>query len=172
MPLITRRWVPTDISAIQHIAWSTWLATYGSFIPEVDMRAFFDEYYTEGALSHFCIDEYARGFMAEYDGSPVGFAKTNLNRVENKFYLNSLYVLPEYQGKGIGSALLRVSENCGLSYKVDELWLGVMTQNVAALQWYKHIGFRFVREEPFTMGQTTVHHIIGYRAISQHTSET
>jgi ribosomal protein S18 acetylase RimI-like enzyme len=160
-----RVWELADLPSIQHIAWTTWLASYGSFIPEEDMRAFFDEYYTTEVLSRFCHAELARGFLAECDSTSVGFAKTNLNTDDNKFYLNSLYILPEYQSKGIGSRLLRACEDFALSLNADEVWLGVMTQNVSALEWYKKIGFQFVREEPFTMGKTTVMHLIGNRII-------
>ncbi len=166
-----RKWEPSDVSSVQRIAWTTWLATYGSFIPEADMRAFFDEFYTTELLERFCKDDTARGFIAEYDGSPAGFAKSNFNKDEWKFYLNSLYVLPLYQGKRIGSALLRVCEDFAVSCGAKEIWLGVMTQNVSAIEWYKKIGFRFDREEPFVMGRTTVQHLIGYRSINQPASD-
>jgi ribosomal protein S18 acetylase RimI-like enzyme len=163
--LSIREWEVEDIPSIQHIAWTTWLASYGSFIPERDMRTFFEEYYTTEALTHFCQERFAKGFIAECETTPAGFAKTNFSTNEKKFYLNSLYILPEYQGKGIGSQLLQVCEDFALSLNADEIWLGVMAQNVSALEWYKKIGFQFVREEPFTMGKTTVQHLIGFRRI-------
>ena len=171
MSVVVRRWAPTDIASVRHITWTTWLATYASFIPVADMQAFFDEYYTPGMLEPYCSADHARGFLAEFDAAPAGFAKTALNPDEGRFYLSSLYVLPEYQGQGIGSRLLRVSEQFALALGLREVWLGVMLQNVAAVDWYRKLGFRFVREEPFTMGQTTVLHLIGYRAIPQPSSD-
>lgn len=161
-----RRWAPTDIPSIQRITWTTWVATYGSFIPQADLRAFFDEYYDAALLEPFCTDDFARGFLAEVEGQPVGYAKTTLNRAEGRFYLNSLYVLPEIQGRGVGSRLLQASEAFATTLGANEIWLGVMQQNTAALEWYRRIRFRFVREEPFTMGHTTVTHLIGYRPIA------
>lgn len=166
MALVVRRWSPTDIPTVQHIAWTTWIATYGSFIPERDLRAFFDEYYTREMLEPYCTGDCARGFLADVDAVPAGFAKTALHRDEGRFYLSSLYVLPAFQGRGIGSRLLHASEEFALTLGVREVWLGVMTQNPAALDWYRRLGFQFVREEPFTMGQTTVSHLIGHRAIT------
>jgi len=135
------------------------------------MRTFFAEYYTADVLETFCSDDRARGFLAARDALPVGFARTAFNRDDGRFYLNSLYVLPEYQGKRIGSRLLQASEHFALTLDAREVWLGVMAQNVAAVDWYRRIGFRFVREEPFTMGLTTVQHLIGYRAITQPSSD-
>ena len=136
------------------------------------MRAFFDEYYTPEALQQYCCADQARGFLAERDGVPVGFAKTSLNHEEGRFYLSSLYVLPEYQGLGLGSRLLRASEQFAVALGRREVWLGVMSQNVAALDWYRKLGFEFVREEPFTMGRTTVSHLIGYRSIPKRPQTT
>lgn len=168
--LVVRRWAPTDIASVRHIAWTTWLDAYGGFIPEADMRAFFDEYYTTELLEHYCCADDARGFLADWDAVPAGFAKTALNPEEGRFYLSSLYVLPEYQGLRLGSRLLHAAEQFAVALGVREVWLGVMTQNVAAVDWYRKLGFRFVREEPFTMGRTTVPHLIGYRAIPQPSS--
>ncbi len=165
MNVLVRTWRLEDLPAVQHIAWTTWLATYGGFIPESDMRSFFDQYYTLEALKEFCTSQIAKGFIAEVDSTPVGFSKTNFDSNHKKFYLNSLYILPEHQGKGVGAKLLRASEEFALSLNAQEVWLGVMEQNVAALEWYKRIGFEFVEEAPFTMGNTTVMHLIGYRAI-------
>lgn len=165
MALVVRRWTPMDIHTVQHIAWTTWNAAYGSFIPESDLRAFFDEYFTAGQLEPYCTDESAAGLLAELDEEPAGFARTMLKRDEGRFYLTSLYVLPEFQGHGIGSRLLHAAEAFGATLGARELWLGVMTQNTAALDWYRRIGFRFDREERFTMGQTTVPLLIGSRAL-------
>jgi diamine N-acetyltransferase len=165
MQVVIRDWVDTDIPSVQHIAWTTWLATYGSFIPERDMQAFFDEYYTAQALMQFCGGDLARGFIAHAGETAAAFAKTMLNPSDQKFYLNSLYALPEHQGKGIGSMLLRRCQDFARTLGASEIWLGVMTKNTAALDWYRNIGFQFVHEEPFTMGQTTVQHLIGYRTI-------
>ena len=54
---------------------------------------------------------------------------------------------------------------------MQEIWLGVMLQNTRTRQWYERIGFVFVKEEPFTMGATSVPHLIGYRPIVLTTDE-
>ena len=59
------------------------------------------------------------------------------------------------------------AEEKALAYNLGELWVGVMVQNEAARRWYEKRGFRFVREEPFRMGGTTVPHLIGYRVIGE-----
>jgi hypothetical protein len=59
--------------------------------------------------------------------------------------------------------LLESAEEYASEKGLDELWIGVMVKNRQALLFYRKVGFLFVREEPFTMGKTTVSHLIGYR---------
>ena len=165
--VVIRRWTLNDIPAVQEIALATWRATYGGFIPDEDIRAFFELYYTTEALSRNCTSEVHAGFLATVAGKPVGYARTFYNENEKRFYLNSLYVLPECQGKSLGTLLLRECEVLARAFGADEIWLGVMKQNTRTVGWYKRLGFQFEREEPFTMGKTTVDHLIGFRKLNQ-----
>jgi ribosomal protein S18 acetylase RimI-like enzyme len=60
---------------------------------------------------------------------------------------------------------MKTAEDRAVALGMSEVWLGVMIQNTPALEWYKRTGFHFVEEAPFTMGNTTVVHLIGYRTI-------
>jgi hypothetical protein len=42
-----------------------------------------------------------------------------------------------------------------------------MVKNRQALVFYRKVGFQFVREEPFTMGKTTVSHLIGFKKLGK-----
>ncbi len=167
MEVNIHQWTVNDLAAVRHIALTTWLATYSGFIPAQDIRLFFDEWYTIEKLQELCNSPTARGFIAELDSNAVGFAKTSYNPDEKKFSLHSLYVVPGCQGKGIGKRLLDATEAFACSFGAEAIWLGVMTQNLVALNWYQRIGFQFEKEEPFTMGNTTVMHLIGFRKINR-----
>ena len=165
--MIIREWTREDLPAVRHITWETWVATYSSFIPMEDLRGYCDEHYSIDALAELMESPSFRGLLAIEDGVPVGYAKVKYNSEEKRCYLSSLYILPAFQGGGIGSRLLAAGEKFAGTYGVGEVWLGVMVQNSSALAWYRKIGFEFVEEAPFTMGKTTVTHLIGYRAIPQ-----
>ncbi len=161
-----RPWTLADIPSIQSIMWTSWCETYSGFIPEEDLRAYFDEHMSTEMFVNLCNDETARIFMAAIQETAIGFSKTKFNKSQSRFYVQSLHVLPAYQGKGVGSLLMKQCEMFALSFGVDSLWLGVMEQNAKALEWYKRNGFQFVEQEPFTMGKTTVNHFIGFKNIS------
>jgi diamine N-acetyltransferase len=160
----------SDAVIIRKILWETWTATYGAFIPEDDLRAYFEEHYNDAAIGELLKQPGVEGHVAECDGVASGVMITKKNEAEGRFYVSSLYVLPESQGKGIGRALLSRAEERAISIGMDHLWLGVMSQNVAALAWYRALGFSFDEELPFQMGKTSVTHLIGSMPIGANVS--
>ena len=162
---VIREWTLEDLPAVQHVLLTTWLDAYVSFIPEDDLRTYFDQHYSLHALQAMLHEAGFSGFLVEVDGTTAAVIRNRFDFREQRFYVSSLYVLPEYQGLGLGKELMRVAEERALSYQVKEIWLGVMSENRPALDWYKGMGFRFVEEMPFTMGHTTVSHLIGFKKI-------
>ena len=69
------------------------------------------------------------------DGKPMGFAKVKINSLnENiesmaQMELQKIYVLPEFQGMGIGSALLNEVRQLACTISPDYLWLDTHTSN-------------------------------------------
>ncbi len=163
--VLIREWTGSDVPAIRHITWETWIATYASFVPVEDLRAYFDVHYSEEALAALMVDSSNGGFLATVSGIPAGFVRTHWEAQEGRFYVSSLYVLPAFQGKGIGSELMTASERKALALGVQTVWLGVMEQNIRTLEWYRRTGFTFVEEAPFTMGKSTINHLIGWKQI-------
>lgn len=166
-----RTWTQRDIPAVRECALEIWRATYGSFIPDSDLVLFHRTHFSEEHLMAYIGSPDLCGFLAEVQGKIVAFAKTYYAAAEATFYLSSLYVLPAFQGMGVGRAMLAVSEKIGRAHGADEVWLGVMKQNEKALHWYLQLGFEFVREAPFMMGETSVPHLIGFRIINQTSHE-
>jgi hypothetical protein len=112
---------------------------------------------------------FMQGFVAEMDNHISGYARLFFNQDENRLYIPSLYLLSEFQGQDIGTRLLEVAEGYAAEKRLDELWIGVMVKNRQALIFYRKVGFLFVQEEPFTMGKTTVSHLIGYKKLGRST---
>ncbi|MGA2466875.1 MAG: GNAT family N-acetyltransferase [Thermodesulfobacteriota bacterium] len=166
MGIVIRPWQKGDLASIRIIIWQSWISTYSSFIPESDLRSYFDIHYTEASLLSMFDDPFTQGFIAETDDQIAGYVRLFFNRDENRLYVPSLYFLPEFQGQSMGKRLLEAAEGYAKEKRLDELWIGVMVKNRQALVFYRKGGFQFVREEPFTMGNTTVSHLIGYKKLA------
>jgi ribosomal protein S18 acetylase RimI-like enzyme/diadenosine tetraphosphate (Ap4A) HIT family hydrolase len=167
MGVVIRPWEKSDLASMRRITWESWISTYLSFIPETDLKSYFDIHYTEKCLLSMFEDPSMYGFIAAMDGQAAGYARLFFNREENRLYVSSLYFSPDFQGGGMGGRLLEAAEGYATEKGLDELWIGVMVKNRQALEFYRKAGFQFIREEPFTMGKTTLSHLIGYKRIGR-----
>lgn len=162
---IYREWTLDDTNEIQKVLFNTWLASYSDFIPMTDIQWYFNNYYSDINFARLFDDTNTTSYVAEIKKNIVGYARMKINEEQKRCYLESLYVLPEFQGKGIGTDLLKIVEQNALKHSFHQIWLGVMEQNIPSLEWYKKLGFQFVEQSPFQMGKSTVNHFIGYRDI-------
>ena len=167
-----RKWTTHDLPVIQNVLWKTWMEAYSSFLPESDLKSYFSEHYDLEALTELFNNPLVSGYVAEVDGSVVGFMRTTKDWEENKFYVSSVYILPPFQKKGLGLALMKKAAEEAASSHLDRVWVGVMVQNRDARQWYERMGYVVMRTEPFTMGASTVEHDIGYIPIESILQQT
>lgn len=156
-----------DFELIRFILKETWLDTYSKFIPEEDLLFYLNETYNDERLIALLKNPDTKIYIAEVNHDAAGLMRISENKIQKRFYLNSLYVLPKYQGFGVGRKLTSLAEDTALSLKYDKLWLGVMEQNTDAINWYKKNGFVFPETEPFQMGKTIINHFIGYKILSE-----
>jgi len=92
--------------------------------------------------------------VAEQDGDVVGyimcrvetgFSNFGLLGISKKGHVVSIAVLPEYQRRGVGAALMEEAMNNMHFYKAKECYLEVRVSNVAAVEMYKKLDFDVVR---------------------------
>lgn len=162
MNISTRRWTRADLATVQQLLLETWLEAYGSFIPQTDLEGYLQTQYSEARLAALFADPDVTGLVAEVDGRVAGYAKLFHARAELKFYVHQLYILPAWQGHGLGHRLMTCAEERARELGADRIWLGVMVKNTQAVEWYKRLGFTITETAPFVMGATTVDHYIGY----------
>ena len=159
-----RNWTREDFSIVKKILLVTWKNTY-TFIPDEDILSHFEKHYSEDRLIEILNDPFSKGIIAEVNSIPTGWLKLFEDIINKKYFVSSLYVLPGYQGLGLGKKLLNEAYRIAKEKQFSKVWLGVMKQNVKSLEWYKNLGFIFDEEEPFQMGSTEVMHLIGYKVI-------
>jgi ribosomal protein S18 acetylase RimI-like enzyme len=80
-----------------------------------------------------------------------GGAQTELQK-EDSFEIERIYVLSDFQGKGIGRQLLEKAIQMAMEKKASYIWLGVWEENKSAIQFYKKNGFIAFDEHYFMVG--------------------
>jgi len=124
---------------------------------------------TEALLRQFLFGErpIAEAVIAEYDGTPAGFAlffhtfSTFLARPG--LYLEDLFVRPNLRSKGIGKALLRYVSDLAVERDCGRVEWSVLEWNRAAIQFYEKLGAA-------PMGEWTVYRLAG-SALREFTQE-
>jgi ribosomal protein S18 acetylase RimI-like enzyme len=162
MRISYRRWEIGDASSIRHVLHDTWLDAYKNIVPKEDLLAYLDDHYSIDAIRKSMENEHIVGFVSDVDGEVVGCERTFFHQEENRLYVHQLYVLPEYQGYGIGKQLMIFAGERAKTFNLDRVWLGVMVDNTPALLWYQKMGYKISERIPFVMGKTSVDHYIGF----------
>jgi len=104
--------------------------------------------------------------LAWVEGVPVGFAKIkkySLNeQIESisQMELQKIYVLQEYQGKGVGTKLMKEIKNITNALCPDYIWLDTYISNDRAITFYEKNGFVKIGKDYFTIGSQTFEYFI------------
>lgn len=151
--------LPKDAYAIQEVFYKTWLTTYPNNDAGVTVDDIEDQYkdaFTEERLQKIQEDllnpkKEKTLLVARCEGKVVGVCR--IIRRSDKNQLHAIYVLPEYQGKGIGKLLWTEAQNYFDQDK--DIVVEVATYNTNAIAFYKKLGFmdtgRRFSDEKFRM---------------------
>ncbi|HEY3631949.1 MAG TPA: GNAT family N-acetyltransferase [Jatrophihabitantaceae bacterium] len=135
--------VEADVEAIREVGHQTWPPTYGPIAG--------DDYVAKGLAQWWSADavlESVRGggvLVAEADGEIVGMA--SFSQLDGQPYLWKLYVRPDRQGLGAGSALLTAVLDA-LPAGSTRLGLDYVDGNDSANAFYRAKGFVPIGRKP------------------------
>lgn len=140
--VIIRKMHVEDIPQVQDVAKKSWNATYEGIIPFEIQEKFLKVAYNNDRMKQRLERSFL--FVAEIDSNVVGFANFSPVNDEGKAELGAIYLYPEYQGKGIGSALLQkgINELEG----VVEIYINVERDNEIGKSFYDAKGFQVLKE--------------------------
>ena len=159
--IIIRKWQENDAVGVRNVLKLSWEKAYSSFIPQTDLDLYLDKTYSESLLRNMFNNPDFICYVAQFENTICGWLKLTMDKSEYRFYISSIYVLPEFQGMKIGDKLFNIACEEAARNNYKEIYIGVMTQNAKALKWYQNLGFKFNEEKPFIMGRTSVPHLIG-----------
>jgi GNAT superfamily N-acetyltransferase len=143
MALIIRPADGNDLVAVLDVGRRTWPATYGPIAGDDYVAMGLAKWWTEDA--NIPAIRAGRVTVAELDGTVVGIAGVGVH--EKHLVLWKLYVLPEHQGKAIGSALVEsvVARARGVH---PEIRISYLVGNTLAEGFYRGKGFVEIGREP------------------------
>jgi diamine N-acetyltransferase len=141
----------SQLVEVQKLAQIIWPATYGIILSQDQFDYMMDMMYSLSSLEKQL--ESGKVFLlVEDENQFVGFASYELHvEASNTTKLHKLYVLPETQGKGIGSKLIDLIKEISIKEKDEILQLTVNRHNKAK-DFYLKYGFTIKEEKVFEIG--------------------
>ena len=137
-----RRMLIEDTKQVQDVAKKSWNATYEGIIPnsiqENFLKGAYNDEMMQKRLSHSLL------LVAEAEDKIAGFANFSPVNEQGQAELSAIYLYPEYQGYGIGSALL--DKGITMLENLKEVHLDVEKDNTIGTNFYKAKGFKIVDE--------------------------
>lgn len=148
--------IPDDVYQIADLFFITWLATYPNKetgITEEDIKERFKDRHSKESIQKrvdnlSALSKNQSFFVAKDEEKIIGVCRAVIR--DNYNQLQSIYVLPEYQGKGVGYQLWQEAKKFFDSKK--QTVVQVATYNTKAITFYKKLGFvdtgkRFTNEK-------------------------
>lgn len=137
-----RRMLIEDTKQVQDVAKKSWNATYEGIIPnriqENFLKGAYNDEMMQRRLSHSLL------LVAEAENKIAGFANFSPVNEQGQAELSAIYLYPEYQGHGIGTALL--DKGIAMLENLKEVHLDVEKDNTIGTNFYKAKGFKVVDE--------------------------
>lgn len=154
--MIVREANDLDLPAIARVHVDTWRTTYSGIMPEDTLAKLSYEKREQGWRQIFgtAADSCQFLYVADESGQIVGFASGGPERTDDPIYkgeLNAIYVLKNYQRKGIGHRLtLAVVERLARA-DIHSMLVWVLAENPSC-QFYEALGGQKVYKKPIERG--------------------
>jgi diamine N-acetyltransferase len=148
----------TDLEALRNIAWQTYDDTFRHFNAAANMDAYLASAFSREKLQAELAHPHSTFFFLFLEGSLTGYLKLNDDTAQtdlndpHALEIERIYVKRDFQGLGLGRALLGKAMDVARERKKRFVWLGVWEKNGNAIAFYKKMGFTQVGTHDFFMG--------------------
>ncbi len=147
-----------DLSTLRNLSHSTYDDTFSHMNSPSVMDEYLKEAFNINKLQEELLNPdslfyflYADGQLAGYLKLNEGSAQTDIKDPES-LEIERIYLTKEYQGRGLGSALMNKAIEMANARNKTYVWLGVWEKNEKALGFYQKNGFYPIGTHSFFMG--------------------
>lgn len=137
-----------DIDLISKLANQIWPDAFASILRPKQIRNLVQRIYNPESLKNEIENLDHVFWIISFDSEAVGFASAYTDK--QTIWLKKLYIRPDVQGKGLGSALIKTIVSYFPGFKNISLF--VNRDNISAQEFYKRKGFLITDEQAVKMG--------------------
>ena len=158
MKLHLRPCTITDLEVLVNLGRRTFIEAFEKDNKLEDFKIYLDSAFGEETLRKELQDINSVYYFIYLDSSLVGYIKLNENEAQsdikdiNSIELERIYVLAEFQGRGIGEWILQQVISIAKVKNRSYVWLGVWEHNPKAIKFYQRLGFYKFGSHPYFIG--------------------
>jgi ribosomal protein S18 acetylase RimI-like enzyme len=159
--MLLRVATPADAAALSRAAATFFLDTFGDANRREDIEAYLASAFSQAKQHEELVDADNRIWLAiAGDGDIAGYAHVRRSATpsgasitrNHAVEIARIYAGQQWQGRGLGIALMDQCVATAKEWGGDVLWLGVWERNSRAIEFYQKRGFQTVGEQPFLLG--------------------
>jgi ribosomal protein S18 acetylase RimI-like enzyme len=144
----------SDVDEIKGVLRNTWVATYADSLSHDTVERITSDWHSKEALSFQMQNPSIHFFIARSVDTDILGLATVREDSKDAIYMSRLYVLPVYQGQGIGSQL--TDHAIKMFPRVKRIRLSVEEMNQKAIEFYLNRGFVKVDERALMIGDDAI----------------
>lgn len=159
MQLVFQQCLPGDLPTLRELSYRTYHETFAHMNTASNMRAYLERAFDIDKLRGELSDGNSLFFFLYAGGQLAGYLKLNESPAQTDIHdiraleIERIYVAKEFQGKGLGRALLDKAVDAANDRGKSYIWLGVWEKNDKAISFYQKNGFYEIGTHPFLMGE-------------------
>jgi ribosomal protein S18 acetylase RimI-like enzyme len=140
-----------ELEVVKNLAYRIWPIAYKEILSQEQLEFMLNWMYSIQTLQ----ENWRNGhffFAISMDEQDVGFLDLEPNNpIEGNMKIQKIYVLPEFQGMGLGYELMKQAFNFAKENQMNSMTLQV-NRNNKAVEFYKKFGFEIIDEQDFDIG--------------------
>jgi ribosomal protein S18 acetylase RimI-like enzyme len=148
--LVIRNAQENDIAALSEFAIQTYCEAFGHTFSNADLAAHLKKNLSPDSISRIIEDDVV--LLAEVEARLIGyvhFGAVNSATDDNEQELRRLYIHPELQSQGYGSALMEAALRHPRLNGATNIYLDVWERNPGAQRFYRRYGFEVIGTRAF-----------------------
>jgi len=151
----------SDAEILADLGAYTFSHTYSSILPSKDLEDYLGKAFSVEQMRQDIADPQVLLFVSSVSNTVCSYIKLQptppreVIRGNKPIELLRLYLLPQWEGMGIGSALMKAGLRAAREESYETCWLKVWEGNRRAIEFYENRGFTQVGSEPYPVGSTS-----------------
>ena len=148
MEYVIRKRKKEDCRDIAHVVTISWNETYKGIVPDWFLKELYDNENERAERAYNSFDEDNNYLVLEVDNKVVGFTwygKSSDEEFSDCGEIIALYILKEYQGYGMGKALVEHAKEELKKLGFNKFIIACLKGNPSN-EFYKHIGGKYIKD--------------------------